>query len=146
MIVRVLDEIKAKICDELLTKLIQDENKYDKSIDKSFIVKDYFKKVIKDENNILLCFYEDNIIKGFIFIKPIKNNNENGYLIDSLYVEEEFRNKSIAKKLIKEAIKYINNKNVKFIEINTLYDNVIAYNIYKKLGFKEFRINLRLDI
>ena len=115
MIVRVLDEIKAKICDELLTKLIQDENKYDKSIDKSFIVKNYFKKVIKDENNILLCFYEDNTIKGFIFIKPIKNNNENGYLIDSLYVEEEFRNKSIAKKLIKEAIKYINNKNVKFI-------------------------------
>ena len=59
MIIRVLDEERANACDILLTKLIQDERKYDNSINENFVVKDYFKNVIKDENNILLCYEED---------------------------------------------------------------------------------------
>ena len=54
MIIRVLDEEIANICDELLTKLIRDERKYDNSIDENFKVKDYFKNVIKNNDNVFL--------------------------------------------------------------------------------------------
>ena len=59
MIVRIIDELKANECDELLTKLIHDEKQYNAFINEEFIVKDYFKNVIKDEKNILLG-YESN--------------------------------------------------------------------------------------
>ena len=47
MIIRVLDEERASTCDILLTKLIQDERQYDNSIDKDFVVNNYFKNIKK---------------------------------------------------------------------------------------------------
>lgn len=143
MIIRVLDEDRANICDNLLTKLIQDECKYDSSIEKNFVVKNYFINIIKKKSNILLCYEENNIIKGYIYLKPIKNNDLNGYLIDGLYVDIVYRNKGIATKLITEAIKIIKKTKTDFIDINVLANNKIAWNLYKSFGFNEFKINLR---
>lgn len=144
MIIRILDEEKADICDGLLTKLIQDERQYDNSIDKDFIVKDYFKNIIKNKDNILLCYEEDNIIKGYIYLKPVANDNARGYLIDGLYVDSEYRNYGIATKLIENALTVI--KNVDFIDINVMANNIDAINLYKHFGFNEFKISLRKNI
>ena len=144
MIIRVLDEEKANICDNLLTKLIQDERQYDNSIDKDFIVKDYFKNTIKNKDNILLCYEEDNIIKGYIYLKPVANDNTRGYLIDGLYVDFEYRNHGIATKLIENALTII--KDVDFIDINVMSQNIYVINLYKKFGFNEFKISLRKNI
>lgn len=143
MIIRVLDEDRANICDNLLTKLIQDERKYDSSIEKNFVVKNYFINIIKKKSNILLCYEENNIIKGYIYLKSIKNNDLNGYLIDGLYVDIVYRNKGIATKLITEAIKIIKKTKTDFIDITVLANNKIAWNLYKSFGFNEFKINLR---
>ena len=144
MIKRVLDEERANICDILLTKLIQDERQYDNSIDDKFIVKDYFKNVIKNKENILLVYEEEEIIKGYIYLKSINIDNKKGYLIDGLYVEVKYRNNSIATKLIEEALTII--KNADFIDINVMAKNKVAINLYKHFGFNEFKISLRKDI
>ena len=144
MIIRVLDEERASTCDMLLTKLIQDEIQYDNSIDKDFVVNNYFKNTIKNENNILLCYEEDNIIKGYIYLKPVNNDNQNGYLIDGLYVDIAYRNNGIATKLIDNALTII--KDVDFIDINVMSQNIDAINLYKKFGFNEFKISLRKNI
>lgn len=144
MIIRVLDEERASKCDTLLTKLIQDERQYDNSIDKDFVVNNYFKNTIKNENNILLCYEEDNIIKGYIYLKPVNNDNQNGYLIDGLYVDIAYRNNGIATKLIDNALAII--KDVDFIDINVMSQNIDAINLYKKFGFNEFKISLRKNI
>lgn len=146
MVIRVFDEKRANICDELLTKLIQDERQYDDSIDENFIVKDYFKNIIKKENDILLCYEENDNVIGYIYLKAINNNNKKGYLIDGLYVEETYRNRGIATKLINEAIKVIKDTDSKFIDINVLANNLTAYKLYKSLGFNETKINLRKDL
>lgn len=142
MIIRVMNEEKANYCDDLLTKLILDERQYDESIDPNVHVKDYFKNVIKDDKNILLCYEEDNSILGYIYLKY--NNGE--YIIDGLYVEKEYRNKGIAKKLINEGLNILKEKSIKYVNINVLRDNEIAYNLYKELGFNEFKVNLRKEI
>ena len=144
MIIRVLDEERASTCDMLLTKLIQDEIQYDNSIDKDFVVNNYFKNTIKNENNILLCYEEDNIIKGYIYLKPVNDDNQNGYLIDGLYVDIAYRNNGIATKLIDNALTII--KDVDFIDINVMSQNIDAINLYKKFGFNEFKISLRKNI
>lgn len=146
MLIRVLDEINANNCDVLLTKLIQDEKQYNAFINENFIVKDYFKNVIKDEQNILLGYEENEKIVGYIYFKFIKDEDGSGYLIDGLYIEEEYRNKGIAKSLIEEGLKIIKEKGIDFIDINVMSKNEIAVNLYKSFGFEILSFKMRKTI
>lgn len=130
---------EAKICDKLLNKLIIDEYSYDKTIDKKFKVKDYFTSIYKDDNNKLLIYKTDDKIVGYIFAKKI----EKGILIDGLYVEKTYRNNGIATYLINHVIKISKENKIPYIDINVMYENESAKNLYKKLGFNEFRVTLR---
>lgn len=145
MITRVLDENKANYCDNLLTKLIQDERQYDDSIDKSFIVKGFYKNVIQDDRNLLLVYEEENIIKGYIYLKP-HIEQKDAYVVDALYVEEEYRNKGIAKSLFEEAKRIVKEWHINNLYIGVMSNNNKAYNLYKSIGFKEFKYELKMDI
>ena len=131
MIVRVENIDDCKTCDNFLTLLIHDEKQYDETIDENFVVRDYFVNVIKNKDNILLLYKEDNNSVGYVFAKRI----DEGYLLDGLYVLESFRNKGIAKKLLNEIIKEINLMGEYKIFIKVLKENIVAYNLYKSLGF-----------
>lgn len=145
MIKKVIDKIDADKCDLLLNKLILDEKQYDKTIDENFIVSDYFSKMINNSNVILLGYYIENEIVGYIFIKNI-NSDDKVYLLDGLYVEEKYRNKGIAKELISEALNICKEYDCKYVDINVMYKNEIAKKIYKRFGFDEFKLNLRKEI
>ena len=56
MIIKVNSIDDCKICDNFLTLLIQDERKYDTTIDAKFVVKDYFINMINNHNILLLAF------------------------------------------------------------------------------------------
>ena len=130
MIVKVNSIEDCKICDNFLTLLIQDERKYDNTIDEKFVVKDYFINMINNKN-ILLLYKKENKPIGYIFAKKIDDK----YLIDGLYVDFNFRNNGIATKLIKEIIKDIYLLGDYKIFINVLKNNKVAVNLYKNIGF-----------
>ena len=130
MIVKVNSIEDCKICDNFLTLLIQDERKYDNTIDEKFVVKDYFINMINNQN-ILLLYKKENKPIGYIFAKKIDDK----YLIDGLYVDFNFRNNGIAAKLIKEIIKDIYLLGDYKIFINVLKKNKVAVNLYKNIGF-----------
>ena len=131
MIIRVENVDDCKTCDNFLTLLIHDEKQYDETIDENFVVKDYFVNVIKNKDNILLLYKEGNNSIGYVFAKRV----DDGYLLDGLYVDNGFRNKGIARKLLNEIIKEINLLGKYKIFINVLKENTVAYNLYKNLGF-----------
>lgn len=143
MIKRIITTKDAKICDGLLTKLILNESEYDKLLPKNFVVQDYFQNVIKDENNILLGYIVDKQIIGYTFLKNIIKDENAGYLIDWLYIEENYRRKGYAKELLEYSLNLLKKENPVFIEINVLYANKIARNLYKSLGFQDFKITMR---
>ncbi len=130
MIIKVSSIDDCNICDNFLTLLIQDERKYDNTIDEKFVVKDYFINMINNQN-ILLLYKEENKPIGYIFAKRIDKK----YLIDGLYIDNNFRNKGIATKLIKEIIKEIYLLGDFEIFINVLKENKVAVNLYKNIGF-----------
>lgn len=130
MIIKVNSIDDCKICDNYLTLLIQDERKYDTTIDEKFVVKDYFINMINNQN-ILLLYKNENKPIGYIFAKKIDDK----YLIDGLYIDINFRNKGIAKKLIKVIIKEIYSLGDYEIFINVLKENKVAVNLYKNIGF-----------
>ncbi len=131
MIIKVKDEMDAKVCDDFLTLLIQDERKYDKSIEEDFVCKDYFVQMINDENILLLYKVKDENA-GYVFLKRISD----GYLIDGLYVDISFRGRGISKELISEAIHEIELKGNYKVFIKVWKENIIAYNLYKSFGFE----------
>ena len=140
---QVTNVVDADRCDELLTKLIQDERQYNDTIDDNYIVTNHFNKMLDDENIIILAYYINEIIVGYILIRRTSNNT---CLLDGLYVEKEYRNKGIGKSLLTEAISRIKNMNIKYIDINVMYNNIIAKHIYEKLGFVEYEIKMRKSI
>ncbi len=142
MIIQIIDELDCNQCDILLTKLIQDEKQYDDTISNNFVVKNYFKNIVKLKDNILLGYKKDNKIVGYLYLKPIENH----YIIDGLYVEKEYRNQSIATSLIKEAEKILKQKGIKYVDINVLNNNKLAKDIYESLEFKVFKIELRKEL
>ena len=144
MIQRILNEEEANYCEGLgicnnqskLNELILDEKQYDDSIDDNSKVKDYYKNMIQNRDYYLLAYKEDNEIRGYLFLKKM----DKIFFIDALYVIKEYRRKGIATSLIKEAINIAGNNP---IDINVLYANNEAYNLYKKLGFNDFKITMR---
>lgn len=133
----------ANKCDKLLTELILDERKYNDSIDKNIIITDHFNKMLNDENIVLLAYYLNKEIVGYILIRKM---NENICLLDGLYVLEKYRNQGIANSLLNEAINIYKKLKVKYVDINVMKKNEIAKHIYKKLNFTEFEIKLRKNI
>lgn len=143
MIKEVKNVEDANKCDELLTKLILDERKYNDLIDNNIVIKNHFSKMLDDEDVILLAYYLDKLIVGYILIRKI---NENLCLLDGLYVLEEYRNQKIASSLLNEAIDRCKKLNVKYIDINVMEKNELAKRIYKKLDFTEYEVKLRKNI
>ena len=128
------------ILDTMLTKLIMDERKYDKSIDKNFKVQNFYQNVLGKNNIIYLC-EEENKIVGYVYVII----NAEDAVIDALYVDECYRNKKVATTLVTDIIKVINEKNIHKILINVMSDNIVAKNFYLSLGFNPFRETLILN-
>ena len=140
---QVTNVVDADRCDELLTKLIHDERQYNDTIEDNYIITNHFNKMLDDENIIILAYYINKTIVGYILIRRTYNNT---CLLDGLYVEKEYRNKGIGNSLLKEAISRIKNMNVKYVDINVMYNNIIAKHIYEKLGFVGYEIKMRKSI
>lgn len=135
---KVINEQMAKECDELLTKLVQSERKFDKNIKEDFIVSNNY--VNKFNKDILFLAYSNNIPVGFIYgyIKFGQSNfvHKGVVQIDALYVLNNYRNKGIAKSLINKFYEWCKENNIKIVEISVFKDNIDAYNLYKKLGYE----------
>lgn len=142
-----IEEVKsiadANKCDQLLTELIRDERKYNDLIDEDIIITNHFNKMLNDKNIVLLAYYLDKEIVGYILIRKI---NKNTCLLDGLYVLEKYRNQGIANSLLNEAINRCKKLKVKYVDINVMEKNEIAKYIYKKLNFTEYEIKLRKSI
>lgn len=140
--IRPINKEEIYIVNDFLTKLIQDERKYDENINKDFIITEYYEHCYNNENTILLLCENKNIPYGYIY-GYIRNDGDSSIkktaVIDALYVEEKYRNNGIATNLINEFIKQANKQGAKIFEISVVNANTDAYNLYKKLNFKPIK-------
>lgn len=100
MIIKVNSIDDCKICDNFLTLLIQDERKYDTTIDEKFVEEQYRNKgigtsIIKDvvsksNSNVYLWVYKDNIKAFNLYNKigfNIKEETDSRYYMEYKVVE-----------------------------------------------------------
>lgn len=120
---------------KFLNKLIQDETKYDKNLRKDLIIENYYEH--KNNNSIIFLAYDNEVIIGYIYgfiIEDIFLENPSAKL-DALFVEEKYRRRGVATKLINEFISWCNLNNIMYVSVSVLSDNKAAKILYVKHGF-----------
>lgn len=131
-------EQDTQTANNLLTKLINYESKFNKNIKEDFIIKDFYEKRLDDNNCIAIAYNEKNEVLGYLYGYFQKyNTNFNGIgFIDAIYIEEKYRKNHVVTKLVEYFKKWTASKDGNEIELNVLKDNEIAFETYKHLGFK----------
>lgn len=70
--------------------------------------------------------------KGFI---ACKQENINGWIV-LIGVFKEFQRKGVGRILVKKAVRWCKNNNVKYLKVRTQLKNIEAMNFYTNLGFR----------
>ncbi len=69
----------------------------------------------------------------------ISFNRDNYGYISVVTILPKYRNNGYARILLKQCVKYLKSIGIKEIIIDVKADNIIALNLYKKIGFKEYK-------
>lgn len=139
----------AKKVNNLLTKLIKDEKKYDENINEYCVVTSLYENFYDNEDICLLVAKSGENILGYIY-GYIQNNGDSKIkkvsVLDALYVEENVRCNKIGDSLIEEFKKWSYDIGAKYIELKVCNENENAINLYIKKGFKETKIMMSLKM
>lgn len=148
IIKKVETQKKAIIANELLTKLIKYESKFDININKNFVVKNFYQNKLNKDNCIAIAYNEEDEILGYIYgyIENYDVYMEPVACIDAIYIEEKYRQNHIATKLVDYFIKWAKDNNGGETEINVLTNNVNAFEVYEHLGFKTVKCTMKRNI
>ena len=91
----------------------------------------------KLQNSFWFGFFQENNLIAMISFEIAKKNKINHTAeIGSLYIKNSHRNLGIATKLIKFVENFAKQKNILQIYLGCNFNNKIAINLYKKLGYK----------
>lgn len=139
--IREIQKGEGNIVDNLLTKLIKSEKEFDSNINENFIVNNYYENIIGKDYNKIFVVLDDNKIVGYLYGFLEENEaiiKKVGHL-DALYIEEDYRNKGYARKLINEFKNYCMKNDVAYIEVKALSNNIKAVNLYTSEDFTELK-------
>ena len=86
-------------------------------------------KVTLNPFNVIIGYYVDNVVVGFLDYSVMYEKIEINYI----FVIDKYRRKKVAYNLLKYIMDNYNFENIT-LEVNI--NNISAINLYKKLGFK----------
>lgn len=149
MKLREAESADAARLDDLLTKLIHYEARYDPNLKRSYVVADNYRDRIGLEGHKLLLIEDGGEIAAFLygflyeipgmFAKPVA-------ILDALYVEEAYRRKGCATQLISAFKAFAAESGVCRVELKVLTDNETALHLYEKLQFNETKKYMAMEL
>jgi len=114
-----------------------------KDVYMKYLIRDFKKQGV---DRVILVAVEDGKIVAYIrgtltktlYVLNVKLRGT----IDNLYVEEEYRRRGIAQSLIEELIRWFKEKKADVMTLHIYPLNLNTMALYKKLGFKEYSLNM----
>ena len=130
---------------------------YHRSLDKYYKPAESYKNLEQD-------FEKELSDKNILFLAAAKNGNIAGYfrgaiepspmyvtpkkigVIYDIYVKGNHRKQGVGELLMKEVLDWFESKNIKNIELSVDARNTSAINFWKKFGFFEYKLRMRIDL
>jgi len=112
--------------------------------------KNYYEQFILGRNK--WCYVAENNnqhsnqLIGFILFNIEQrpkywNIKKIGY-IDLIVISKKVRGRGISRLLFQKAYDIFKTKKIEYVKLSVQTDNLIAHNIWKKFGYKEFRVDM----
>lgn len=99
------------------------------------------KKFLEDEKSKIVVAEDGGVLLGFaVFIITEDSSIDSKGIfcyLDELFVDETDRGKGIGQRIFSYIENFLEKKGVFCIKVNSAIQNKIAFNFYKKAGFKE---------
>ena len=137
------DDIMKKYCPEHFIE-------YRLKKDYGEILSEYIKGRIYSKNDAIFIAEVNGKPVGHMVVSIKKNHPifkmEKYGRINSVYVEELFRGKSISSKLKDEAYKWFKKKDIHRVSLNVIPENEKALRAYKKWGFSTSLLEMRMSV
>ncbi|HVX93034.1 MAG TPA: GNAT family N-acetyltransferase [Candidatus Dojkabacteria bacterium] len=99
-----------------------------------------------DQSILFLGLINNNVIG---YTAGFREENENKlpcYYINDLFITKPYRKKGYGTHLLKHISSYAKEKGYKYLGIGVLHNNTKALELYKKIGFKNYGIELMKKI
>jgi ribosomal protein S18 acetylase RimI-like enzyme len=115
--------------------------------------RDYSEKVIKaikPNDHLYLLAQTANAVVGYLEGKASALHEvfafKKYFHLNAIYVVPEARNQGIATVLVQKALRWAAEQGCREADLNVLVNNCNAKGLYKKLGFKVFRYEMRMQL
>lgn len=116
----------------------------------SDLMRSYFSRNIRSRNAIFLVVEDDGKVKGFMLSNIMKNIpifvKDPVGVINTLYIDKDLRGKGYSSRMYGETMKWFESKGITEISIKVMSCNDHAYEVYRKWGFKDLHMGMRLDL
>ena len=115
---------------------------------------EYMKLIMKKNYGTLVLAYDNGTPIGFAlsyvwgvpnYLQTIEKKTTRAELYD-LFVEESYRRRGIGKDMIDFVSDYYKSLGCTHLVIGLLANNINAYNLYKKVGFKDHNLELMKEL
>lgn len=139
----------AQQLDALLTKLIHEEARYDPNLNSACEIKDNYCDRIGINGHKILLIEEGSEIAGYLygFIYHIPGMYQSPIaIIDALFIDEKYRRKGYASRLIDAFRVFASKSGACQIELKVISENQQALDLYKKLSFSETKKYMKLEL
>jgi ribosomal protein S18 acetylase RimI-like enzyme len=143
-----------EVLHELQLELAKYEYKLDKNLKNPLRVKEqyykYYKRKFKNEDCRFFVAEENRKVIGYIVgwierLPGIYRHKKRGYVAD-VFVLEEHRGKGVGKKLLEALLKWFKSQKVRWIRLSVYSNNTNAVKVWKKLGFKDYVIEMEMSL
>ncbi len=105
-------------------------------------------KEVSEKRGVIYLAFDNNTPCGFIggYVEEDIENQKDYFRIDSFVVLQENRGQGVGSKLIDKIEEHAKKVGQTKIGLGVLAGNMSAYEIYKKLGFKDYGIEMIKDV
>ncbi|NQZ84734.1 MAG: GNAT family N-acetyltransferase [Nanoarchaeales archaeon] len=137
-----------EIIEEFNNQYVDFCRELDPTIKKEKVEYHNIKKCLKQKGGQFLVIEVDKQIVGCCFAEIRKHYdwsiNEKVGEIHFMFVKKKFRGNQLAVKLIQSCMDWFDENRIKEIRIGAYANNKHALDLYRKFGFKEYAINLKI--
>lgn len=133
---------------ELFFKMSNFQPKYIKSAKQDV---EFIRKTINEKDSDILLAEIDNCTIGFLLIQELTTPSytclvEHKYaFIPDIIVGSKYQSQGIGSALLLEAKKWAENRNLDYLELNVLSENIGAITLYEKQGFIDVSHTMRFE-